>query len=63
MQTNASKEAKSLGLDEKIGSIEQGKNADILIWNFNDMNLIPSHFLPNPISKVIKNGKLILQLD
>ena len=55
--------AKSLGLDEKIGSIEQGKNADILIWNFNDINLIPSHFLPNPISKVIKNGKLILQLD
>ena len=55
--------AKSLGLDEQIGSIEQGKNADILIWNFNDINLIPSHFLPNPISKVIKNGKLILQLD
>ena len=55
--------AKSLGLQKKIGSIEQGKNADILIWNFNDINLIPSHFLPNPISKVIKNGKLILQLD
>lgn len=55
--------AKSLGLHEKIGSIEQGKNADILIWNFDDINLIPSHFLPNPISKVIKDGNLILQLD
>lgn len=55
--------AKSLGLEKKIGSIEQGKNADILIWNFNDINLIPSHFLQNPISKVLKNGKSILQLD
>ena len=51
--------AKSLELENEIGSIEKDKKADLIIWNINDISQIPSHFLDNPISKVIKNGELL----
>ena len=51
--------AKSLGLENEIGSIEKEKKADLIIWNIEDASQIPSHFLDNPIRKVIKNGELL----
>ena len=51
--------AKSLGLENEIGSIEKEKKADLIIWNIKDASQIPSHFLDNPISKVMKNGELL----
>lgn len=51
--------AKSLGLESEIGSIEKEKKADLIIWNIEDASQIPSHFLDNPIRKVIKNGELL----
>jgi imidazolonepropionase len=51
--------AKSLGLENEIGSIEKEKKADLIIWNIKDASQIPFHFLDNPISKVMKNGELL----
>ena len=31
--------AKSLGIDEKTGSLEQGKNADVVLWNQNPFSV------------------------
>ncbi|REL25980.1 amidohydrolase [Thalassotalea euphylliae] len=31
--------AKSLGIDDKTGSLEQGKNADVVIWNTNPFSV------------------------
>ncbi len=48
--------AKSLGIDATTGSIEVGKNADIIILNALSPNFIPYHIGSNLIEKVIKNG-------
>jgi len=51
--------AKALGLDKKIGSIEVGKNADIIILDIPDYKHIPYQFGKNLIKTVIKKGKVI----
>jgi 5-methylthioadenosine/S-adenosylhomocysteine deaminase len=35
--------AKALGLDDKIGSIEKGKKADIIIVNLKNLETVPIH--------------------
>ena len=52
--------ARSLMLDDKIGSIEKGKNADIIIWNVNNISEIPYRVDSHPIQKVLKNGKPVI---
>ena len=49
--------AKSLMLEEKIGSIEIGKNADIIIWNLSRIEEIPYFINDQQICSVFKNGK------
>ena len=51
--------AKSLMLENQIGSIEKGKNADIIVWRFNKPEQIPYYFLQNSIKSVFKNGKVV----
>ena len=51
--------AKALGLDKKIGTIEVGKNADILILDIPDYKHIPYQFGKNLVKTVIKNGDVI----
>ncbi|MEC9050567.1 MAG: amidohydrolase family protein, partial [Candidatus Neomarinimicrobiota bacterium] len=48
--------AKSLLLEDKIGSIEPGKKADILIWNIQRAIQIPYLVADYPIHSVLKNG-------
>jgi len=48
--------AKSLLLDESVGSIEVGKKADILIWGIDRAVQIPYLVSDHPIQHVIKNG-------
>ena len=62
--------AKVLGLEDKIGSIELGKRADIILIDLNDTTMVPNH---NPISNLvysatgacvdttIVNGKVLME--
>ena len=52
--------ARTLMLEDKIGSIEKGKNADIIIWNVDNINEIPYRVDSPPIQKVLKNGKPVI---
>ena len=51
--------AKLLNISDKYGSIEIGKNADIIIWDINNPIDIPYKFSINPIKAVIKSGKIV----
>ncbi|MCD6176665.1 MAG: imidazolonepropionase [Candidatus Cloacimonetes bacterium] len=51
--------AYSLGLGDKIGSLEIGKKADILIMDMPSYQYLPYHFGSNNVETVIKNGKVI----
>jgi len=44
----------------EIGSLEPGKKADILILDIADYRELPYWFGMNPVSKVIKNGKVVI---
>tara|TARA_A100000164_G_scaffold378050_1_gene418709 strand:+ start:1447 stop:2649 length:1203 start_codon:yes stop_codon:yes gene_type:complete len=48
--------AKSLMLEDTIGSIEEGKKADLIIWDVNKIEEVSYSVDFNPISSVIKNG-------
>ncbi|MBL7014596.1 MAG: imidazolonepropionase [Candidatus Marinimicrobia bacterium] len=49
--------AKALGLEKTVGSIEEGKKADIVVWNVEDPVEIPYNVNQSLIRSVIKNGK------
>ena len=51
--------AQVLDISDQCGSIEVGKNADIIVWDINDPIQIPYKFSTNPISSVIKSGNII----
>ncbi|SKA79757.1 imidazolonepropionase [Caloramator quimbayensis] len=46
---------------DKVGSIEKGKNADILIMDAPNENYIIYHFGINHVNTVIKNGKIVVK--
>ncbi|WP_409270351.1 amidohydrolase [Neobacillus sp. SCS-31] len=47
--------ARNLGVDHRIGSIEEGKDADLVLWNFH-----PFHFLSKPLWTMI-DGIFVFQ--
>ncbi len=51
--------AYSLDLGDKVGSIEVGKKANILIMDMPSYQYLPYHFGSNNVETVIKNGKVI----
>ena len=53
--------AKSLQLEDSIGSISIGKKADLIIWDIETLEEIPYYFMDAPIQKVIKNGKIAFE--
>ncbi len=53
--------AKAVSRNGIIGSIEQGANADIVIWNIPNYKYLPYHFGVNLVDQVIKNGKIVLK--
>ncbi|RPI06895.1 MAG: imidazolonepropionase [Ignavibacteriae bacterium] len=48
--------AAALGLSEKLGSIEIGKQADIVLYDVPGYRYLPYHFGTNHVAKVIKHG-------
>ena len=49
----------AIGLNDRVGSLEPGKQADIMILNCPNHTFIPYHFGVNLVDAVIKNGSLI----
>lgn len=49
----------SLGLGENTGSLEKGKQADLLIMDMPSYRYLPYHFGSNNVEYVIKKGKII----
>lgn len=47
--------------EHSVGSIEQGKKADIAIFNSKNLNYLIYHFGINSVDKVIKNGKIVVE--
>ncbi len=51
--------AKSLFLNGTIGSIEVGKQADLIVWDIERVVQVPYLVSDHPIQSVIKNGKTV----
>ena len=51
--------AKSLGLENQVGSVELGMKADLIIWDLDSLIDIPYYISNHPIQKVIKNGNIV----
>lgn len=51
--------AASLGIEDEVGSIQEGKYADITIFDAKNLEYIIYHFGINHTDKVIKKGKLV----
>ncbi len=51
--------AAAIGRADRIGTLEVGKQADILIWNANNLDYIFYRFGQNLVKTVIKNGKIV----
>ena len=55
--------AAAIGRADTIGSIETGKQADILIWDSPDLNYIFYRLGSNLLNKVIKKGKVVVDYE
>jgi imidazolonepropionase len=51
--------AYALELGNKVGSLESGKQADVLVMDMPSYQFLPYHFGTNNVEKVIKNGELL----
>lgn len=55
--------AHALAMGNQIGSLEVGKQADVVIWNAETVEEIPYHFAVNLVHRVIKKGRLVCSRD
>ncbi len=62
--------AKALGLDKEVGSIEEGKKADLILFNYKQPHLVPTHHYPShlvysafgsDVNTVIVDGQIIMK--
>ncbi len=51
--------AKAIQLEDRIGSIENGKQADLVIMDIPNLNYLPYHYGINHVSYTIKKGKIV----
>ncbi len=51
--------AAAIDMAHKVGSLEPGKQADLVIWNAPDLNYICYRFGSNLVKTVIKNGQIV----
>jgi len=55
--------ALSLRITDKVGSLAKGKQADFLIWDFDNYQGIPYHLAALPVPKVFKKGKKVWEFN
>jgi imidazolonepropionase len=48
----------ALDIDDRVGSIETGKQADLVIWSADNIKQLPYLYGCNLVDKVVKNGRL-----
>lgn len=53
--------AAAVGRADRIGSIEPGKQADILLLKFPSIHFLPYHTAVNQVETVLKNGEVVLK--
>lgn len=53
--------AKAVARQDRIGSIEPGKNADIQIWNLDHYQDVAYHYMTNPVGMVVKDGRVVVE--
>ena len=51
--------AAAIGLAEKVGSVEPGKQADLVLWNAPDLDYLGYRMGSNLVNTVIKNGNIV----
>lgn len=49
----------AIGLQQRVGSLEKGKQADVLILDCPNHQFLPYHFGVNLVDTIIKNGKIL----
>lgn len=52
--------AKAIGMEDKVGSIEVGKNADFVIYETNNLNYLFYNFGKSHVMHVFKDGNLVV---
>ena len=52
--------AKALGIADKTGSLDIGKDADFVIWDVRSPAMLAYQYGINPLIQVIKEGETIL---
>lgn len=50
----------AIGLGEKLGSVEPGKQADLTLWNADGMELLCYRMGSNQVKAVVKRGKVVI---
>lgn len=50
----------AIGRQDKLGRLEPGMQADMVIWNMQDYREMPYHYAVNLVSQVIKKGNSVL---
>jgi imidazolonepropionase len=51
--------ARSMGRENEIGSLEVGKQADVLVLDISNYRYLPYHFGVDHVELVIKEGKIV----
>ena len=49
----------AIGMQDRVGSLEVGKQADITLWDIPGINFIPYHLGSSHLERVLKNGRTI----
>ena len=52
--------ATAIGRENRVGRLETGMQADMVIWDMDDYRELPYHYGVNLVTRVIKKGKLVV---